>query len=224
MSDWGFQAVLFDLDGVVLDSMGHHARLWQELLAQEGLAVGMEFILRHEGALGPEVLHQLWRELGMGEVPETGPAAMARLLDRQAELYLKLHAGSVRPFPGVRRLLAGLAQRGVPAALVTSSRRSVVAGCLPTDLAQGFKAMVTAEDVSLHKPHPEPYLAGARRLGADPARCLVVENAPAGIEAARAAGATCYAVCTTLPASTLDRAQRTFDDLLSLGRGLGLVE
>lgn len=225
MDGFDFQAVLFDLDGVVLDSMGRHASLWQELLAREGLKVEMDFILRHEGALGPEVLRQLWLELGREEqVPPDGQQVMARLLDRQAELYLKLHAGKVRPFPGVRRLLAGLAGRGVPAALVTSSRRALVEGCLPPDMAGGFQAVVTAEDVSLHKPHPEPYLAGASRLGADPASCLVVENAPAGIEAALAAGATCYAVCTTLPPASLDRAGRTFPDLLSLGRGLGLLD
>jgi beta-phosphoglucomutase len=223
--DFGFAAVLFDMDGVILDSMQQHAALWQELMAGHGFKVSREFILRHEGALGPEVLERFFREQGLDPAGlAQAQAGMGALLSRQAELYLERHAGRVRPFPGAAELLAGLASRGVPTALVTSSRRALVQRCLEEGLRRRFAAVVTAEDVTRHKPHPDPYLRAARELGLDPARCLVVENAPAGIAAATAAGATCYAVCSTLAPAELAAAQRVFADLEALAAGLALKE
>ena len=222
-----FEAVLFDLDGVILDSMGHHAQAWQEVLAGVGFRVPTSFILENEGALGAEVLARFLAEHGaeQGLGPEhlgQAQAGMARLLDQQAELYLARHAPEVRAYPGARGLLDFLGRAGVPSALVTSSRRALVSRCLEPGLLQSFAAVVAAEDVSRHKPHPDPYLAAARALGLEPSRCLVVENAPAGIAAALAAGATCYALCTTLPAAKLARAQAVFDGLEALAGHLGL--
>lgn len=218
-----FQAVLLDMDGVVLDSMQRHASLWQEILANEGFSIDLNFILHHEGALGPEVLADLWASQGNSGQPPVGSwQRMQEMLDQQAEQYIELHADEVKPFPGVRGLLGKLRARGVPVALVTSSRRSVVERSLPPDIAEAFAYMVTAEDVGKHKPHPDPYLTAARALGVEPGRCLVVENAPAGIESARAAGATCFAVCTTLQPPSLSRAHRVFDDLEQMVRELDL--
>jgi beta-phosphoglucomutase len=222
---WDFAAVLFDMDGVILDSMQQHAELWQELMADQGFRVSREFILRHEGALGPEVLERFFREQGLDRSRlSQAQAGMGALLTRQAELYLERHAGQVRPFPGAEALLARLAGRGVPTALVTSSRRALVRRCLEEGLRRRFAAIVTAEDVARHKPHPDPYLRAAQELGLDPARCLVVENAPAGIASARAAGATCFAVCSTLGPAELAAAQAVFPDLKALAAGLDLAE
>ena len=222
-----FSAVLFDMDGVILDSMQHHAQAWQEVLAGVGFQVPLDFILENEGALGVEVLARFLAEHGAGQGlgPEhlgQAQAGMPRLLDQQAELYLSRHAGQVRPYPGARRLLAALGQAGVPTALVTSSRRALVQRCLGPELLAGFAAVVSAEDVTRHKPHPDPYLAAAQALGQEPTACLVVENAPAGIAAARSAGATCYALCTTLPAERLQGAQAVFPNLEHLSLHLGV--
>jgi beta-phosphoglucomutase len=221
---WKFAAVLFDMDGVILDSMQQHAALWQELLAGQGFQVPREFILHNEGSLGAEVLERLFREQGREQAGLVqAQAGMGALLSRQAELYLERHADQVRTFPGAEDLLAGLAARGVPTALVTSSRRALVQRCLEEGLRRRFAAIVTAEDVARHKPHPEPYLTAARSLGLDPARCLVVENAPAGIASARAAGATCFAVCSTLGPAELLEAQAVFPNLEALAAELALM-
>jgi beta-phosphoglucomutase len=223
--DWKFAAVLFDMDGVILDSMQQHAELWQELMAGQGFRVPREFILRNEGALGPEVLEDFFREQGLDRAGlSQAQAGMGEMLRRQAELYLERHAGHVRPFPGAEDLLSGLAGRGVPTALVTSSRRALVQRCLEEGLRRRFSAVVTAEDVTRHKPHPEPYLRAAQELGLDPARCLVVENAPAGIASAQAAGATCFAICSTLGPAELAAAQAVFPNLEALAAGLALLE
>lgn len=223
-SPFSFQAVLFDMDGVILDSMNQHADLWQELMAEQGFAVRREFILQNEGALGPEVLERFFREQGLDP---TGLAQaqsnMAGLLSRQASLYLERHAPTVRPFPAAGALVGALARQGVPTALVTSSRRALVERCLEEGLRRSFAAIVTSEDVGRHKHHPEPYLRAAQALETDPAACLVVENAPAGIASARAAGATCYAVCTTRTPPSLGGAQAVFSGLEALAASLGLA-
>jgi beta-phosphoglucomutase len=219
----GHKAILFDLDGVILDSMGHHAELWEEVLAEEGLQVSRDFILEHEGALGPEVLLKFMIETGMADAePPDLHERMQAMLNRQARRYIAERAPLVRPYPHAQTLLTALERIGLPCALVTSSRRDVVAGCLPESLRRRFTALVTAEDVSRHKPYPDPYLSGATALGLSPHACLVVENAPAGIAAARSAGATCFAVCTTLPAERLSGAHSVFSDLGELARHLGL--
>jgi len=219
----GHKAILFDLDGVILDSMGHHADLWEEVLAEEGLRVTRDFILEHEGALGPEVLLKFMIQAGLiDKEPPDLHERMQAMLNRQARRYIAERAPLVRPYPHAEALLRVLEGIGLPCALVTSSRRDVVAGCLPVELRRRFSALVTAEDVPRHKPHPDPYLSGAAALGLSAEACLVVENAPAGIAAARSAGATCFAVSTTLPAERLSGAHSVFSDLSELANHLGL--
>ncbi len=218
-----YKAVLFDLDGVILDSMGHHADLWQEVLAEEGFPISRDFILEHEGALGPEVLLKFMVQAGLEkEDPAELAPRMQAMLSRQARRYLEERAHLVRPYPQAEPLVSALRGQGLPCALVTSSRREVVAGCLPEDLRRHFSVLVTAEDVPRHKPHPDPYLSAAAALGLEPGACLVVENAPAGIAAARAAGATCFAVATTLPPQRLGQAQAVFPGLAELAAHLEL--
>ena len=218
-----FAAVLFDMDGVILDSMTQHASLWQELLAEKGFDIPLRFILENEGALGAGVLARFLKEQGVGNGDsEDASLLIAGLLDRQAELYLSRHAARVRPYPQALVLLKELKRRRVPMALVTSSRRSLVEACLEKEVRDLFNAVVTAGDVRRHKPHPEPYLAGAAALGQRPEQCLVVENAPAGIKSALAAGATCFAVCTTLPPEALADAHAAFPDMPALADHLGL--
>ncbi len=223
MPDLNYQAVLLDLDGVVLNSMEQHAAAWLRVMNAAGLRVEREFVLAHEGCLQTEVLDKLLSEQEVVLPPGEGaPQFMQRLLDEQRHLYLEEFAHLVTPYPGAAGLLASLAGRGVPTALVTSSRRDQVESCLPGRLLARFAAVVTSDDVSRHKPHPEPYLRASQALGVEAARCLVVENAPAGIAAARAAGARCYALTTTLGPEHLGQAHAVFSGLEELARHLGL--
>lgn len=222
MNDFSYQAVLFDMDGVVLDSMEQHSAAWLRVMRAAGLSVEREFVLAHEGCLQAEVLEKLLHEQGVVLPPSQGAAEfMLRLLDDQRRLYLDEFAHQVTPFPGAAGLLAALAGQGVPTALVTSSRRDQVESCLPGELLRGFAQIVTSDDVGQHKPHPEPYLKASQALGVAAVDCLVVENAPAGIAAARAAGAVCYAVATTLGREHLAQAHAIFDGLDELAHHLG---
>lgn len=223
MPDFQFRAVLFDMDGVVLDSMEQHSDAWLRVMGAAGLKVKREFVLVHEGCLQTEVLEKLLRDQGVHLPPGQGASEfMLRLLDEQRRLYLDEFAHQVTPFPGAAGLLAALAGQEVPAALVTSSRRDQVQTCLPHDMLRSFSEIVTSDDVRQHKPHPEPYLKASQALGVATGDCLVVENAPAGIAAARSAGAVCYALTTTLDREHLSQAHAVFDGLDELARHLGL--
>lgn len=225
MPDFPFDAVLFDMDGVILDSMGHHASSWERILAAEGLEVERQFILEHEGCLGIEVLLKLLEEQGRAHTEEEAMALMKRLLSGQFELYLGEYIHNCSPYPGAAPLLAALARAGVPTALVTSSRRPLVERSLGGELLGRFSCVISADDVTRYKPDPEPYQTAARHLGSPAERCLVVENAPAGIAAAKAAGACCYAVASTLPMERLHRAEAdlVFRTLEELAVHLGLA-
>lgn len=222
MRELNYQAVLLDLDGVVLDSMEQHAAAWLRVMTAAGLRVEREFVLAHEGCLQTEVLEKLLAEQEVILPPGQGaPEFMQRLLHDQRRLYLDEFAHQVAPFPGAAGLLAALDSRGVPTALVTSSRRNQVESCLPSHLLDGFAAIVTADDVLRHKPHPEPYLRASHSLGVEAGQCLVVENAPAGIASARAAGTICFALTTTLGPEHLGQAHAIFKGLEELAHYLG---
>lgn len=222
MINGGFSAVLFDMDGVVLDTMDRHAACWSELLHENGFVVDLEFILRHEGCLRPEVLCEL---AGEGQELTAGDAAnlMGDLLPKQARMYIERYGDEVRPFPEALEIIRRIANNGLPMALVTSSSRPVVESTLDRELYGCFTHVITSEDVSRHKPDPEPYLAAAKALDVEPAHCLVIENAPAGILAANAAGATCYALTTTLNARYLDQASKIFSSHIDLAHYAGLI-
>jgi beta-phosphoglucomutase len=204
-----YAALLFDMDGVILDSMGQHTEAWQEVLAQVGWQVDKDFILQNEGALGSRVLKEL-AQTNNYPIPSIGEfkSWMISLFRQQSDLYLQKHAPKVRPYAWSKPTLDALMQARIPFALVTSSSQSMIKTCLDPELAQCFSVIISRDDVDHYKPHPEPYLNAAAALGVDPRACLAVENAPAGIQSARQAGATCFALTTTLSAHHLNHANQ----------------
>ena len=123
------------------------------------------------------------------------------------ELYREGIGGGLEPMPGVVELLRGLQQRGRGMAIVSSTPRAnieLILGSL--GLAGAFAVVVAAEDARRGKPHPEGFLAAAERLGVAPADCVVLEDAPEGIEGAKAAGMRCIGVATTRPPQRLSAA------------------
>jgi HAD superfamily hydrolase (TIGR01509 family) len=185
----GLQAVLWDMDGLLVDSEPTWDLAEIELAAQLGgtwdegikaLVVGT----RLELAV-PTILRYYGAPDGPTEVAQTS----AWLLDRMVQLF----ASTSALMPGAAELLAALAAEGVPMALVSSSYRVLIDAVL----AQGvgpFALTLAGDEVVLGKPHPEPYLTAAQRLGADPRRCVVLEDSPAGVVAGEAAGCAVVAI------------------------------
>jgi beta-phosphoglucomutase len=204
----GIEALIFDLDGVLLNSMPAHVAAWGEAFREEGLKVSEEFIYRNEGALDWDLLR---REL------QSGNGAMSRamfeaLIDRQREIYLRGYAPQVQMYSEAREVVETLGQSHLRLALVTSSARMVLLPSLVSWIDSHFQVVVTGESVNRCKPHPEPYLKSLEALGIGPEQAVVVENAPAGIRSARRAGIFCIALATTLPPEALAEADHICPD------------
>jgi HAD superfamily hydrolase (TIGR01509 family) len=200
------------MDGVVLDSMPTHLLTWQRTLAPLGVDLTADDLYPLEG-VPTEPTAKLLTERLLGQPCSDEEAR--RLADAKRALFGQIFDPTF--VPGVVPLLHDLRGRGYRLGLVTGSARSVVDGSLaPTGVTELFDAVVTGDQVSRGKPDAEPYRTAADRLGLLPQECLAVENAPLGVQSAKAAGMACVALETTLPAERLSAADRVFPDTLSL--------
>jgi sugar-phosphatase len=182
-------AVLFDNDGTLIDSVGSVRRSWTQWAREAGLAQEQ---LDKVGYLGRRVHEVIGELLPAQEVAE----AAARV--HQLELA---DASNSRLLPGAEELLSALPRDRW--AVVTPAARTVALRRFST-LGLTVPMLVGAEDVRRGHPDPEPFLTAAERLGVDPARCLVVEDAPAGLAAGRAAGMRTLALATSHDPSELE--------------------
>lgn len=182
-----FAAVLFDLDGTLIDSTSAVERSWRIWAAERGLD-RTAFTVSH-GVPARQVLAAF---LPADEVEP----AFARIEEIEVD-----EVDGIRILPGAARALAALPDGC--AAIVTSGTPPLVRARLAATGLPAPGVLVTADDVPVGKPDPAPYLLAARRLGVDPRDCLVVEDAPAGLAAGRAAGCTTLGVLTTHPAAEL---------------------
>lgn len=191
------QAVFLDMDGTLVDTEG----FWWDV------EVAVFRDLGHE-------LDEAWRDIVVGGpmtrsagylIEATGaritlPELTTLLNDRFEERI----GDGVPLMPGAARLLAELAEHAVPTALVSASHRRIIDRVLHSLGADHFTLTVAGDEVPRTKPHPDPYLLAARRVGADPARCAVVEDTATGVAAAEAAGCRVVAVPSLAPIAPAD--------------------
>lgn len=192
-------AVIFDFDGVVIDSHEAHERSWFALAEELGKTLTRETFVFTFGQRNESILPFLgWAEEGDRE-------RIQQLGDRKESLYRDiLRAEGIVPLPGVMALLEELRANGIPCAIGTSTPRANVECVLEiTGLGSFFTDIAASEDVSRGKPDPEVFLKAAAKLGAEPATCVVIEDAHVGIRAAKAAGMKAVAVTTTHPVESL---------------------
>jgi HAD superfamily hydrolase (TIGR01509 family) len=176
-------ALLFDLDGTLVDSVYQHVIAWQEALAECGIELSVWRIHRRIGMSGGLFLDALQRETGRTLEPEV----LRRLADLHAEYYLRRAAGVV-PLPGARELLAVLHRRGVPFAIATSGAQATASSAIGLLGVPDDVPVVTREVVDRAKPDPHLFLAAAKLLGARPADCFVVGDSVWDLLAAQRAG------------------------------------
>jgi beta-phosphoglucomutase-like phosphatase (HAD superfamily) len=188
------------MDGVLIDSQPNHVRAWQAVFAARGVALDAMLPLQREGEKALDTCAWICRELGL----DWNSAERETLVAEKRRIFRALPGTA--PFPDVPELLVGLAERRLPIALVTGSTVVNAQAIVPPELWARFAVVVSAEDVTRGKPDPEGYRKAAAALGVAPDSCLAVENAPFGIQAARAAGCRVLALTTTLPAEWLAEA------------------
>ncbi|MFI0941972.1 HAD family hydrolase [Streptomyces sp. NPDC021020] len=213
------QAVLLDMDGTLVDTEG----IWWA--AETGVFADLGHVLDevHKAVVvgGP-----MARSVGhLMEVTGT-TATLAELMVAIDTRFEELIARGAPLMPGARRLLTELAAHGVPTALVSASHRRTIDAMLRTLGAENFTFTLAGDEIARTKPFPDPYLTAARRLGADPARCVVVEDTVTGVASGEAAGCHVVAVPSLVPipaaprrtvVSSLDQVNVPF--LRSLVRG-----
>lgn len=186
------KAVLFDMDGVLYDSMPHHAIAWQQSMAQFGILMTHEDAYATEGARGIDTIRQMvWRQKGV----DISLDEAQRMYDVKSHLFHEM--GETEVFDGVITLMRKIRQHGMTVAVVTGSGQKPLIRRLLTDFSEFLDEnhIVTAYDVERGKPAPDPYLMGLRKCGnLQPWQGIVVENAPLGIRAASAARCLTIAV------------------------------
>ena len=183
--DGAVRAVLFDMDGVLFDSMPNHAYAWSHAMTQFGLAMTAEEAYMNEGRTGSgtiDILAQrFWGRNATEEEKQRIYAAKSALFNTLPE---------AKPMPGAREALEAARECGAKIVLVTGSAQLSLIEHLELHYPGFFRKelMVTAFDVKRGKPNPEPYLMGLEKAGVRAEEAVVVENAPLGVEAGRAAG------------------------------------
>ena len=208
------KAVIFDWDGVVIDSSEQHERSWELLAAETRRTLPAGHFKAGFGKKNQEIIPGILRWTD-------DPAEVARLGDRKEVLYRELvRSGGVRVLPGARELLVALRDEGIPRSVGSSTPRSNLEAIFAaTGLGELFDAVVCGDDVSRGKPAPDVFLLAAERLGIPAADCLVIEDAHVGLAAARAAGMKVLAVATTHPLAELGAADAAVESLAGVDPG-----
>lgn len=191
-SHYPFAAVLFDMDGTIVDNVPLHQQVWREFAELHGLDPSENQLDSAKGRRAAEVILSLFGELS--------PDQLAQLTSERQVLYRQRLADSdqIRLVPGVEAFLSGLQRLGVPRVLATDAPMANVEAVFKKfDLAACFEAIVTSDQIRQGKPSPEIFLTAAHAAGAEPEHCLIAEDSAAGVRAAKAAGSPCLGLATT---------------------------
>ncbi len=202
------RAWLWDMDGTLIDSMPYHVEAWTEVLEPLGYHIAPEQLLKTFGLRNEEIVRD---HLKLDRPQDE----LQRLIEEKEERYRRLVGErGLALLPGARRWLDDLKAADWQQAIVSSTpRQNMTAVLQGTRLGDFMDTIVCAEDVERGKPFPDPFLLAAERLGVRPQGCIVVEDAPAGLEGARRAGMKTIGVLTTHEVLEADVVVQSLQDL-----------
>jgi beta-phosphoglucomutase len=206
------KAVIFDMDGVIVDSMPYHFLAWYEALRPYGVRVSCFDVYAKEGERWSKSLKDFLQKEGIRPTRNL----LCEIFSFRQKIFKKYFKRFI--FKDADAVLRSLKKRGCLLSLVTGTPDYEVKKILPHKLYRVFDAIVAGNNVKKGKPHPEPYLKAAKMLKLNPRECLVIENAPYGIESAKRAGMCCIAVSTSLPREFLSKADFIVDRLNEIAR------
>lgn len=194
------KAALFDMDGTLVDNTAAHIRAFEIFCARYGVTDWKQRLSQAYGMGNDDIMRLIMPE----EVIRT--KGLAALADEKEAIYREIYAPEIHPVAGLRELLERLHEAGIRCAVGSSGCRANVDFVLEKcAIGKWFEARISGDRITRCKPDPEIYLTAAAALGVDPADCVVFEDAKAGIESARRAGAgRIVALVTTLPREVLE--------------------
>jgi len=201
------RAVIWDLDGVLADTAEPHFRAWVTALAEWQIPLDRPTFDHLFGMDNRGMLKQI-----LGRPPE--PKELGTIAGRKEHFFRLVAQQMAQPMPGALRLLEEMEAAGWSQALASSAPQANINLLVDKfGISARFHVILSGEELPASKPDPELFLFAAERLGVPPECCVVVEDAPAGVEAAGRAGMRCIAVATTRAAKLLAGADLLFDDL-----------
>jgi len=204
------KAVIWDMDGVIASTAPYHFKAWQEVFQKRGIDFTEQQFSRHFGQRNDSIIKG-----AMGE--DVSPQEMETIADEKEKGFRRRIGQDVKALPGVIELMHSLLQHGFKIALASSAPMENITFITQSlGINSLFHSITTGHEVPQGKPSPDVFLLAAERLGARPANCIVIEDAVAGIKAAKTAGMFCLAVTNTHPRASLSEADLVVDTLTTI--------
>ncbi len=204
------KAVLFDLDGVLVKSMPYHLRAWERAFEKNGISVTQQTLALHEGLRSADMAREIAKEAGI--IFDNGK--IEQIVLEKRSYYQEI--AKIEFYPNSLELIEAIQKISLQLGIVTSCVRNSLNRAIPVSIQPFFEYIVTGDEIKNGKPNPDPFLLAAEHLHRSPSECLVIENAPLGIQAAKAAGMPCVAITTTLEKQYLPGADFIIDDLVEV--------
>ena len=199
-------AIIFDLDGVIIDSEPLHKRAWKAVFEGEGVFLTDEEMAESIGTTDHSLLKKIIRKNNLE--PDFG-----RWYEKKRKEYNALLRNNLKVFPGVTSLVQKLGKKHSLALASSAWLKNIKFVLNKLELSKYFKVVIGREDVKNHKPNPDTYLLTAEKLGLPCHKCVVIEDSLAGLRAAKIAGMKCIAVSNSFPPSRLREADLVVNSL-----------
>jgi beta-phosphoglucomutase len=198
------KAIIFDVDGVLVDSMPFQADAWIEAFSEVGISITRKDIYEIEGSNNKRLIKSIFEKAGK----KLEPWHLEQLPEKKREA---LDFDQIKPFDGIKDCLKEL-KRHFKLAMVSGSHADTIDKIVNKFFSNYFDVIITGSDLERGKPAPDPYLKALEKLEIAKNECIVIENAPLGITAAKRAGIYCVAIASTLEPEKIQHADLVFND------------
>lgn len=201
------KAVIWDMDGVIADTAPYHLKAWQEVFQKRGVNFTEEDFRRSFGQRNDTIINNT---LGR----DASPAEIEAISVAKEKNFRQRIRHNIKPLPGVIKLIDSLKEHGFRMALASSAPvENIQLLTIGLGINNYFQSVISDDDVTEGKPDPQVFLLAAQELGVDPENCIVIEDAVAGVIAAKRAGMCCLAITNTHPRDSLTEADLVVDTL-----------
>ncbi len=209
------EAIIFDLDGTLIDNNSYHIEAWKVFYSKHGLEFSMDDYRNNiNGKINKDIFNYILKA-------ELTPQEIKGYDEEKEALYRELYAPHIHPIPGLTDLLAAVKDAGIPMAIATSGLPPNINFMFShVDIAHYFQAVVNATHITNGKPHPEIFLKAAAAVEANPANCIAFEDSVAGTRSAKGAGMKVIALATTHKREELTEADLVINDYTEVGLSL----